>query len=238
MPHEMYELFVSNSTQAINFRRNIRALNCIFSFTSFGAKIDKELASARRGVYTFRAQGMVYHELPGLHPNDNGPTNFQLYFIDTDKEIDNRMSILDNADLSEELITKVAQILESNPYAKIFRSLKDYPSMDNVQLHLSKDVNLDQRVYNSPTADQVAAVWVEGNDPQVPVERDIVIHAHSGHRHKIKHYYGCCDPLQYPILLPLGDTGWRQGIPKMSVRESTSPSTQTINREGQRGEFF
>lgn len=87
IPNELYDLFVSQSEEAINFRRNICALNSIFSFTLFGAKLDKELASARRGVYTFRAQGMVYHDLPGLIPNEAGPINFQLYFVELRKRL-------------------------------------------------------------------------------------------------------------------------------------------------------
>ncbi|XP_057803005.1 uncharacterized protein LOC131018296 [Salvia miltiorrhiza] len=66
VPTQLDELFTAQSEEAIDFRRNIRAYNSIFSFTSFGVKLDKELASARQGVYYFRAQGMVYHDLPGL----------------------------------------------------------------------------------------------------------------------------------------------------------------------------
>ncbi|XP_012833045.1 PREDICTED: uncharacterized protein LOC105953910 [Erythranthe guttata] len=60
MPDEMYDMFVSESEEAVTFSKNNRALNCIFSFTSLGVKLDKDLASAKRGVYTFRAQGMIY----------------------------------------------------------------------------------------------------------------------------------------------------------------------------------
>lgn len=108
-------------------------------------------------------------------------------------------------------------IIDVKPYANIFRALKDYPSMDDVQLHISKDVNLDQRVYNSPTADQVAAIWIEGNGPYIAVERDIIVHAQSGQRHRVKHYYGCYDPMQYPLLFPRGDAGWHQNITKIET---------------------
>lgn len=93
-------------------------------------------------------------------------------------------------------------IMDINPYANIFRALKDYPSIDDVQLHISKDVNLDQRVYNSPTANQVATIWIEGNGPYITVERDIIVHAQSSQRHRVKQYYGCYDPMQYPLLFP------------------------------------
>ncbi|KAL7106310.1 hypothetical protein ACP275_07G104200 [Erythranthe tilingii] len=145
VPDELYDLFTSQSEEAIEFRNNIRVFNCIFSFTSFGVKLDKELASARRGVYTFRAQGMVYHNLPRLNPNENGPSNFQLYFVDTENEVTNRMNVLQTSTLSGGTVEKLIHVLEINPYAKIFRRLKDYPAMDELQLHISKDVKLDQR---------------------------------------------------------------------------------------------
>lgn len=34
----------------------------------------------------------------------------------------------------------------------------------------------------------------------------------SGQWHKVQHYHGCYDPLQYPILLPRGEIGWHQNI--------------------------
>ncbi|KAG5581280.1 hypothetical protein H5410_051907 [Solanum commersonii] len=37
---------------------------------------DKEIASARKGVCTFRAQGQIYHDLPSLVPRDNNPCYF------------------------------------------------------------------------------------------------------------------------------------------------------------------
>lgn len=231
IPEELYELYSSQSAEATEFRNNIRALNSIFCFTSFGVKLDKELASARRGVYTFRAQGMAYHSLPGLLPNEDGPGYFQLYFVETENEIENRMKILTNSTLCEATVKKLMKILEVNPYVKFFRRIKDYPSMEDVQLHISKDIRLDQRVYNTPTADQVAAIWVEGNNVNIPYERHIVVHAHSGQKHKIKHYYGCCDPLQYPLLFPRGDTGWHQNIKKVCAKT-------TLNNAEDQGIFY
>ncbi|XP_057791098.1 uncharacterized protein LOC131008222 [Salvia miltiorrhiza] len=127
IPEELYELFTSESQEAMDFRRNIRSYNSIFSFTSFEVKLDKELASSRRGIYSFRAQGMVYHDLPGLTPQDSTPCFFQLYFYETGSEVENRMNIMQNQNISETVVKKIIKILEVNPYAKVFRRLKDYP---------------------------------------------------------------------------------------------------------------
>jgi len=43
-------------------------------------------------------------------------------------------------------------------------------------------------------------------------EWDIIIYNHSGNSHRVKYYYGCYDPLQYPLLFSCGDIGWHEGI--------------------------
>ncbi|GAA0145810.1 hypothetical protein LIER_05912 [Lithospermum erythrorhizon] len=147
----------------------------MFSLTSFGANFDKELASSRKGVYTFRINGQVYHDLPGLIPGRNGPCFFQLYFHDTANEIENRLKIMKDGNVDQNLMHKIKRILVKNPYVKIFRRLQNFSLLHGVRLHISKDTKLDQRVYNSPTADQVASIWIEGNNPYISIEREIVV---------------------------------------------------------------
>ncbi|GER29257.1 F-box family protein [Striga asiatica] len=243
VPDELYELFTSDFEEPNEFHKSIRQLNSIFSFTSFGVKLDKDLASARREVYTFRAQGMVYHDLPGLIPNERSPGYFQLYFVETENYVDNRMRIFENSSLSESMVKKVMDILDINPYAKIFRSLKDIPSVDDIHLHIAKDVKLYQRVYNSPTVDQVAAICVERNNNDVPFERDIIVHTHSGYGHRIKHYFGCYDPLQYPLLFPMVDSWWHQNIKKIlpdsfQLQKGIYPTAQVTDHFVQQMRLF
>ena len=67
---QLYQLFASQ-TEAIEFRKNIRSYNIMFSFTSFGVSLDKDLASLRQDIYTFRAHEQIYHDLPTLVPEEN-----------------------------------------------------------------------------------------------------------------------------------------------------------------------
>ncbi|XP_016462003.2 uncharacterized protein LOC107785255 [Nicotiana tabacum] len=117
---QLYELLVDESDEAKEFHRNIRAYNSIFAFTSFGVRLDKELASSRKGVYTFKAQ--------------------------------------------------------------------------------------------------------DGNNPNVPFDREIIVHEHSGNKYRVKHYYGCYGPLQYPLLFPNGEVGWHQGMHKYKSKRGASTS--------------
>ncbi|KAF7152941.1 hypothetical protein RHSIM_Rhsim01G0079700 [Rhododendron simsii] len=60
-------------------------------------------------------------------------------------------------------------MFSANPYAMFLRRL-DQSSLDSYRIHIRTDVKLDQRVYNSPSADQVAAIWIEGNNANVTHE--------------------------------------------------------------------
>ncbi|KAG5604788.1 hypothetical protein H5410_026280 [Solanum commersonii] len=102
--------------------------------------------------------------------------------------------------------------MEQNPYAKFFSQLKEHTSFQKLEIRIAANVSLDQRVYNKSSVDQVTAIWVDGNNPNTPFERDIAVHEHLGYKHRVKHYYGCYDPFQYPLILPKGEGGWHQGI--------------------------
>lgn len=97
-------------------------------------------------------------------------------------------------------IRKLSNILSCNPYVKIFRSLGSVPNLDEYKIELNTDIALDQRVYNAPTTSQVAAIWVEGNDPQSHFDRNIMVYGVSDRPQYIKAYHGCYDPLSYPLF--------------------------------------
>ena len=130
--------------------------------------------------------------------------------------------MMKDANLDETIIKKLMRILGQNPYVQFFRRLKDLGSFQNLQIRIAANVKQDQRVYNAPSADQVAAIWVEGNNQDVPFERDIVLHVHSGSSHRIKHYYGCYDPLQYPLFFPKGQMGWNRFIIRGQLNDPNS----------------
>ena len=72
------------------------------------------------------------------------------------------------------------QVLESNPYAKFFRNLREVPNLDNYYIVLKTLPGVDQRVYNRPTTSQVAGLWVEGQENGETGRRHIRVHTHSG----------------------------------------------------------
>ena len=65
----------------------------------------------------------------------------------------------------------------------------------------------------------MAAIWLENEQTGECIERDIIVYSHSEFSHKVQHYYGCYDPLQYPLLFPFRDMGWHQGIKKKKIKK-------------------
>jgi hypothetical protein len=113
----------------------------------------------KHGVYTFRAHGQIYHFLDQL-VSQNGPKYLQLYFYDTDAELEKWMDTTPNLD--RRTVEILMGVLSNNPYAQTFRMLRDIFTLDNYQITLNASVDLDQITYNKPTASQVGAVLLYG----------------------------------------------------------------------------
>ena len=79
--------------------------------------------------------------------------------------------------------------------------------MDEFKIELNTSISVDQRRYNAPDMEQVAAIWQDGSDEKSKFDRSIMVYSNSGCPHFIRAYHGCYGPLAYPILYPSGETG-------------------------------
>lgn len=217
LPSMMQNLLTSTSDLAKSFRTYIRTYNNHFAFTSFGVRADNDLSKRNMGIYTFRVQGQVYHFLNDLQPDEKSAKNLQLYFHDTENEIENRF--MSSPRLSKELIAICMAYLQQNPYARFFSNLRDVPCFAEYKIILKTIPGQDQRVYNKPDVSQVAALWVEGEDNGEQGQRNIEVKTHSDQSRTVQYYYGCYDPLQYPLMFPFGELGWHQHIPKKTTSQ-------------------
>ncbi|KAG5524887.1 hypothetical protein RHGRI_031532 [Rhododendron griersonianum] len=178
-----------------------------------GVHLDLVFAKRLNGIYTFRAQGPIYHFIDGLYPSGQMPSYLQLYFYDTEKEAELRRG--DKDKLQPEIISGLIRLLEGNPYSQFFRGLTHLPNIEECQIVLKADPKVADYTALPPTVPQVAAIWLENEEAPELQERDIIVHKHDGHSQTISNYFGCYDPLQYPLLFPLGEPGWHQGIRKI-----------------------
>ena len=130
----------------------------------------------------------------------------QLYFYDTDETLSQR--IKRSPHLDSELIRAILRILENNPYVRVFRTVGQMKNLDELKIELNTNISVDQRRYNAPAMDQVAAIWQDGSDEKNKFKRSIMVFPNSGGPQFIRAFHGCYDPLAYPILCPGGETGW------------------------------
>ena len=99
-----------------------------------------------------------------------------------------------NKNLSAKVMEKLMKILEQNTYAQVLQRLENISSFEDFEIHIATNSNLDQRVYNRSSVDQVAAIWVEWNNSNIQFEVDIIVHTHLGTRHRLKYHFSCYDP--------------------------------------------
>ena len=129
--------------------------------------------------------------------------------------------------LNETIVLKLMNILLQNSYAQLFLTLERAP-LDVYEIRIRSDILLDQKVYNYPLIDQVVAIWIEENNSNLAHERDIIVHAQSNDKHRVKHYYGCYNPLQSPLLFPKGDVGWHQNVLKRDLLGHSNDNAHTF----------
>lgn len=196
LPDVLIDFFTGDTPEASCFHKYVKTYNNLFAFTSFGVSYDKELCKHNNGIYTFRIQGQTYHFIDQLISDEGSRTLLQL---------ENRMAF--SKKLSESSVSKLATVMEQNPYASFFRSLRNVPDLNSYQIVLRTDSNNDQGTFNKPNVSQIAALWVERNKSEQGYGRHIRVYTKEGHSQRVKYYYGCYDALQYPLLYAFGETG-------------------------------
>ncbi|KAL6533062.1 hypothetical protein OROMI_027174 [Orobanche minor] len=118
----------------------------------------------------------------------------------------------------------IVDLMRLNPYAQFFRGLRDLPNLQEYNIVLRADPSLDMGVYSLPTVNQVAAIWHEIVGVPAAQPHDIRVYTSSGQTHRVHYYYGCYDPLQYPLLFPFGEIGWHTGIRRISLASPVAHS--------------
>ncbi|XP_021979942.1 uncharacterized protein LOC110876070 [Helianthus annuus] len=202
-------LFSKKNNESKHFLKNIRRYNSMFAFTSMGGKVD---STVNRGnaPFCYRISGENYHSIGSLMPNNGAQPKFcQLYIYDTENELANRQAIFSR---SEDSSSSYSATLDR----KLIEHIKDVLDNDNELLRLIGTRGKDGRRYNLPTAGEIAALIV-GDIENVIDNRDIVVETQTGTLKRISELHPSYLALQYPILFPYGDDGYRIDIPHRGV---------------------
>ena len=80
------------------------------------------------------------------------------------------------------------------------------------------DGKKDERIYNLPTVLEVAAVIV--GDASQPINRDIILEKQRGRLQRINELHPGYLGLQYPLLFPYGEDGYRSDIKHRDMDDS------------------
>ncbi|KAI9200048.1 hypothetical protein LWI28_001878 [Acer negundo] len=235
----LHNLHNNVDNRSKHFLRNIRAYNMMFSFTSFGGKVDTSINKGSNPPI-FRIGGQNHHYIGGLIPLQNQKPKFaQLYIYDTKDEINNRLKCFSSSDksgsLDPEIVATLKKMLDqNNVLVQSFCYARDrYKEEDfiGVKMRLIRHRSKDGRTYNLPTASEVAALIVGDIDSSIG-DRDIIIETQTKllKRIDVKHplYLG----LQYPLLFPYGEDGYRDDVKlKLSGSSKDNGGTNVSMRE-------
>ncbi|KAG3092327.1 hypothetical protein PI125_g17166 [Phytophthora idaei] len=207
------------------FRRNIRAYNQVFAFTSVGVarsdgvgvqgvREDRDV-QGQQGVYSFRIQGAMGHYLGYLLPRleSNGvdfqPAKFaQIYIVDEDhkQRAERRKSIF--ADLDREKLTTLEMMMQKyNPFAQQFLSYAEKIRQDREAgrpvMDLKFQLHADKRrpgTTNLPTTNEVGAVMIEDG---ISKYRDLILYTKRNGLLRIFE----TNPMYNPLIFLGGDLG-------------------------------
>nr|GEU65446.1 putative PIF1 DNA helicase/replication protein A1-like protein [Tanacetum cinerariifolium] len=206
------------------FPKKIKVFNAMFSFTSTGGKINREINDGH-GPYIFHLNGHNHHRIGTLLPtHDDGRPRFaQLYIYDTENEVDNRIHALNltYADNNIRLLVQylIAMLNLNKSLVQSFcmaRERFNESSMQPVTLRLLGNRQRNAREYNLPTASEVAALVPGDGNPTE--RRDVIVEERrtdDGHNpmKRISELHPSFMALQYPLLFPYGEDGFQLEIP-------------------------
>ncbi|XP_019175431.1 PREDICTED: uncharacterized protein LOC109170736 [Ipomoea nil] len=228
-PKSIYDLFFGNDELSIKLLQNIITYNNMFCFTSIGGKIDTSVNKGGRPP-VFRLSGQNYHLIGSLLPEEGKPPNFaQLYIYDTANEKNNRINAVRGSGEQDDIHVEIVNVIQreldkNNVLVKSFRmamSELDSNPCAEVKIKLLGKRTKDARTYNLPQVSEVAALIVGDLDTSIG-ERDIVVQAKGGQLQRISELNPSYLPLQYPLLFPYGEDGYREDIAFSNVLGSHS----------------
>ncbi|KAH9615177.1 hypothetical protein KSS87_021182 [Heliosperma pusillum] len=206
-----------------------------------GGKIDHSINQGR-GSYTFQMGGQNVHRIGSLLPSAQATPKFcQLYIYDTEDEICNRKNTIspNNPERLNDEITRLLQnmIDANNVLIQSFRMATDRlcANIDSdVRIRLISRRDTDGRTYNRPTASEVAGLieWDIGPNME---KRDIIMQKECGRLQRISELNPLYIPLQYPLLFPFGEDGFRLNIShseySLGASSSDKPRDELTCRE-------
>ncbi|XP_037469339.1 uncharacterized protein LOC119341569 [Triticum dicoccoides] len=206
--------------RSLKFIKQIRQYNCLFAFTSMGAKINRSINDGG-GPKIFKINGQVCHRIGSLLPNEgDSPKYAELYIHDRENEVSNRIQALSQqnetgAGLDKEIVKGLMQMLDANnSLVKKFRMASEILKNNKhevISIRLIAPRENDSAQFNLPATDELAALVYGEFTLEAPC-RDLIIRTKADHLCRISSLDTTYMPLQYPLLFPYGERGFQLGV--------------------------
>ena len=229
-PNELVRLFLHCHPLTDEFHKRIRNLNACFAMASF--TVDDNRTINNRGIYTFIAAGNVYHKINvAAHPTQNSQGEFerprygQMYFLDNEDAVNERVNIPLNNGISVPLMNLLEGIIRSqNPFVQGFMMMREVEEEVNqraaeerteppyVKLLFALPEGADHRRYNIPFQNDVCAVVTLNADQSFP-DNELVIRQRGKSIVTMRNIDQRVEPFTYPLFYPKGTFGYSIDLP-------------------------
>lgn len=185
---------LSAAILAPHVRQHIRQYNMALAMASVGHS-NRSLPDG-----TFVLGGKTYHRVGSMQPADGERHSFaQIYVLDVDEATDRRLEIMGGATAAVQrqfLADLHSALLSHNPWIQQF-----------VAAAREGADQLVWRCTDNISSMQIGALVAEPGD-----RRDIVVRRTDGQLQYLHDGHALYHPLAYPLLFPLGTTGWHEGM--------------------------
>ncbi|KAJ6631877.1 hypothetical protein B0H10DRAFT_1635821, partial [Mycena sp. CBHHK59/15] len=207
LPPDLETLFVDDTAQAKEFRKNMAQYNTALSFTSLG---DHSINNGG-GPPIFRIHGELCHLAGALLPSPGQrPAYAQLYIYEPRAALEHRMQ--SNSNLQRDTMEILQRVIrETHQYAPLFFHSHEVlaNSADDVSVRLRVAPGAHARRGNLPTVDEVAVILP---NQQTMEPRDIIVRRRNGPLIRISDLHPAYTPLYYVLLFPHGENGWHPDL--------------------------
>ncbi len=202
------------------FLQNIRSYNNAVALASIGC--HEEVLPGFSP--TFKIHGKVFHRIGSLKPPDGQKPKFaQIYFHDTEHEVDNRLD--HNPHLNRSTLQKLQDCLKvNNTYVQSLMYASELSNENpdvNIVIHAEKRPQQEHsRRYNIPTGSEVAVIMPGDQADHL----DIVLQTQTGKIQRINTLHRAYDPLHYVVLFPYGEDGYTENLLRANGKKHLSPT--------------
>ena len=102
----------------------------------------------------------------------------------------------------------------------------------NVCMHLYLQQGANERRYNLPIVNEIAAIVPGDDSTDIRADRDIILRLQDGGLHCISNFNPSYLPLHYMLLFPTGQEGWHLDISLIAVGRCPHHSKKVTRLSG------